>query len=116
MKKLYLLLLSVIFAAGLSAQSASIADQADLQNQNKSKESSTFSVQSQPAVGVVDVNAELPGFPVFVNTGDIEKDNATFQAARDQWMQNEKNKALYDQFLIRNGKVDIEEENSKQPK
>jgi hypothetical protein len=44
---------------------------------------------------------DLPGYPVFVNTGNMDLDRVRFEEARLQWVAE--NKALYEAYLVTQG-------------
>ncbi len=45
----------------------------------------------------VESTSQLPGFPVFVNTGNPEIDNANYAAAKEKWISE--NQELYNKYL-----------------
>lgn len=99
MKRMYLMLVSVLFMGGLMAQSITSSDT----NKEKAKKQSndaSFS-RSSSQVEVNSITKDLPGFPEFVDTGDREKDCATFNAAMEKWMSSGDNKKKYDEYLLK---------------
>lgn len=116
MKRMYLMLASVLFMGGLMAQSISNSD-ANQEKMKKQSYDASFS-RSSSQVEVNSITKDLPGFPEFVDTGDREKDCATFNAAMEKWMSNSDNKKKYDEYLIKlRGKEAVTEElNNEEPK
>lgn len=96
MKKVYLLVLSAILGTGLMAQQAISVVQSDKSN-SKTEVKATNTVSGNAKIQPGSIQTELPGFPLYVDTGNKELDNANYKAAKEVWI-NE-NRALYDAYL-----------------
>lgn len=95
MKKIYLLVLSGIFGIALTAQQATNVVQSDKANVKKE----TVSQNSLAGNSNTHEGAkleELPGFPVYVNTGNKELDDANYASAKETWIAN--NRDLYNRY------------------
>ena len=92
MNKIYLLFLFISIAGFANAQSTRTTND-NRENVSKSQSSAAASKNEIP---------ELPGFPKYTNTGDKEKDAATYKEAKEKWIKE--NQATYDAYLGRKSK------------
>jgi len=102
MKKFYLFMLSCLFIGGLAAQSVT-SKSSTLEKKKLTSRNDSFS-QSTVTNEESSITKDLPGFPEFVDTGNREKDCATFNTAMETWMNTGDNKKLYDNYLIKLGR------------
>lgn len=81
----------MVFMAGhLVAQSSTITSSTTVKNSNETK------VSTQNAVFQ---SSDLPGFPVYQNTGNKEVDDTNYGIAKENWIKE--NKVMYDQYVAK---------------
>lgn len=92
-------------ATSISGGTATNSNQGNQTTTKEKTEQVPTVISSNPnKTQTIKPEVDLPGFPVYINTGDKETDKKTYLAAKEKWIKE--NQDLYNNYLKNQNKTD----------